>query len=441
MERGWRGKRSLWMGQAEHRGFEANFAVDDGRVDFGREGLTVEWGVAAAGVEQGGVDGPVGIGVDQSDVGGCTRLESAGIEPEDAGGTDSEQFKEGRPVDVIGLNECFDADGEGGFQSADAAGCSIEFDLFLFEGTGLMIGGNGGDGAVLNTGDEGFDVIAGAEWRGALEHRVEGCEAVVGEQQVVGCDIGGNVDSVLSGESDPVDGIACGDAHDVDASASKFSEGDIATGHDVLGGSRYSAEAKSSGLVAFVHHATFGKFGDDGQMQNGAVEHAGVFECTAHDFGVGNGASGVREADGAAEDELSDFGELFTAVGFGDGTEWNDAAVAGAFGLEADEFGSGAGINNGEGIGLSGDGGKASGECSGGAGGGTFIFFVTGFAECDVQIDEARGDDQSVGIDPGNACWCRGRADGGDVAVKDEQISDFVAIGGGVNDAAAGNQE
>ena len=66
---------------------------------------------------------------------------------------------------------------------------------------------------------------------------------------------------------------------------------------------------------------------------------------------------------------------------------------------------------------------------------------LAGFAEVDVDVDEAGAGDEDLGVDFFRLLFLGGREGGDDFSVGDEEVADGVALGGGIDDAGVGNPE
>ena len=187
----------------------------------------------------------------------------------------------------------------------------------------------------------------------------------------------------------------------------------------------------------FVHHAADGQLGHLAVLHDHAVEHLGVFEGPAHQGRRGDRGSVVGERDGAAGDELAEFGQLFALASLADGADGIDVGLPGPLGLEHDELGRGLGVDGGHRVGHAGDRRHAAGQGGGRAGGDGLVLLVARLAEVDVNVDQARADDHAPGVDDDLGLLDSPLADRQDSAPADPEVADLVEVLAGVDDPAA----
>ncbi len=67
---------------------------------------------------------------------------------------------------------------------------------------------------------------------------------------------------------------------------------------------------------------------------------------------------------------------------------------------------------------------------------------MTGLAEMDVEIDQAGSDDEALGVDFLDLARSGGQIRlAGDAAIDDEEVGNFIAAVGGVDDASVTDDE
>jgi len=98
-------------------------------------------------------------GGEYREVGGLAGGDFA-FEAEDAGGTGSKQFDHSHKRDFPRVYELFEGECKGGFEAENAEGGAVELDVFEGGFVRRVIRGDGVDGAVGKTFDEGFAVFA-----------------------------------------------------------------------------------------------------------------------------------------------------------------------------------------------------------------------------------------------------------------------------------------
>ena len=94
-------------------------------------------------------------------------------------------------------------------------------------------------------------------------------------------------------------------------------------------------------------------------------------------------------------------------------------------------------------VGHAADGGKSSSGGGGGAGGDGFLVALAGFAQVNMQVDEAGSDDQSARIEflVCRAANLAGRRDLGDLPIAQQDVHGRIDLGGGVDEAATLDQQ
>lgn len=401
----------------------------------------VEGGVAAFGFHGFAVDGPFDVGVDDGHVGRGADAEGAAVDFQEFGRAGRQGADQSRPVEDFGLDQGLDEEREGRFQADDAHRGVDEAEFLVVVAVGGVVGDEAVDRAVAQAGEAGVDIGAGAEGRIHLEIRVVGRACVLGQEQVMRADLGGDAGAVALGPADQLDRAGGADVGDVVAAGGLARETDVALGHDFLGRGGDAGEAEAGGGDAGVHDAAAGEGLVLAMLDEEGVEHGGVLHGAEADAGLGDAVAIVADGHGAGAEHEADLGELFAGAALGDGADGVDLAGGGA-GLAADEFDLGVGVEGGGGVGHAGDGREAAGDRGGTAGLDGFALLLAGLAEVDVHVDEAGGEDFVGGVD-GVVGFGAGEvgADGGDAAVFDGEVGAFVAVGGGVDEAGVGDED
>jgi len=134
-------------------------AGDDGGDWAAFEVAGIEWGVAgfAGGLLH--VVGPFVRGGENREVRGLAGGDFA-FDTNDARGTAGKEFDHAHEGEVAGMNELLERESYGGLEAENAEGGAVELDVFEGGFVRSMVGGDGVDGAVGETGDEGFPIFA-----------------------------------------------------------------------------------------------------------------------------------------------------------------------------------------------------------------------------------------------------------------------------------------
>ena len=136
--------------------------------------------------------------------------------------------------------------------------------------------------------------------------------------------------------------------------------------------------------------------------------------------------------------------EFFARNASGDGARDEHIDDAVAFGAVVDERHRAGIVDGGRGVGHADDRRETAARGGGGAGGDGFLGGLARFAQVDVQINQARTNDKSAGVELINVfrCFARGvRAYCGNFPVNNEQIRSGIETIGRVNDPSAGQKQ
>lgn len=264
----------------------------------------------------------------------------------------------------------------------------------------------------------------------------------VGEGEVVGGDLGADRGAALFGAADELDGAAGAEMQGVVGAAGELGEQEVAGDHDLLGLAGGGGEAEAGGGEPLVHDGAGDELGVLGVVGDGAAEASGVFEGGAHGAGAGEGDAVVGEADGACVAEFAHLHELPALHADGDAGQGQHPDYGVAPGEFEDGLDDGAAVGDGLGVGHAADGGVAAGGGGEAAGADGLFVFEAGLAQMAVGIDKTGGDDLAGGVDDlGAVGHADAVSDRLNLARSDEQVGDFVAIGGGVDDATAADKD
>ncbi len=224
---------------------------------------------------------------------------------------------------------------DGGIEAGDAVGGGDEVLGFLEGGVGGVVGGDHVEGAVEQAFEEGLVVRLGAQRGVHFVMGIELADVLVGEEEVVGGDLGGDFD--VAPGLPPADGFHAhfrGDVLDVDVCAGGVGEADIAIDDDFLGAGGGAGDAETVGDWAVVEGARPGQFRD---LAMGGEKHAelgGVLHGAVEDGGVERGIAIVGEHFHAEAAHAIDGGEFLALAAFGDaagGVDRDAGVAAGGF--------------------------------------------------------------------------------------------------------------
>ena len=163
--------------------------------------------VAAQARRLGGVDHPAHGRVVEHHVGRLADLERPAVvgDPADPGGRVGHPVGDPGPVEQPGVDHRLLDDRERGLEPEHPERRRGPLAVLVLVRVGCVVGGDHVDGAVGQPLAERLDVGAGAQRRVDLVDRVVGRGEVVGEQQVVGAGLGGDVPALALGVADDVD--------------------------------------------------------------------------------------------------------------------------------------------------------------------------------------------------------------------------------------------
>src|SRR5208283_4726972 len=286
--------------------------------------------------------------------------------------------------------------------------------------------------------DHGLDITPGTQGRVHLVVGVERAEPLVGEREMVGAGLGGDLDPASLALADQLDGASRRDVLDVQPAARDLGEADVAGDHDVLGGVWHAGKSESHRLETLVHDAANGELGHLAVLHDHAVEHLGVLEGAAHQGSRGDRRAVVGEGHGTTGDKLTKSRQFFALAALAHGAYGIDVGLASALALEHDKLGRGLAVDGGNRVGHAGHRCHPSRQGGRGTRGDGLILLVAWLSQVDVNVDQPGAYDQSAGIDDdlGLFVACPGRQH---VATADPEIADLVAVPAGVDDPAPRN--
>ena len=301
-----------------------------------------------------------------------------------------------------------------------------------------VVGRDDVDRAVGETLAHGEHVLLAPQRRVDLEARVVAAGEVVGQQQVVRSDLGGDVDAATLRPPDDLDRSCRRQVADVQAGADVLGEQHVARDDRLLGDGGPAGETELGRDGALVHLRALGEprvlcvLGDD------AVERLHVLERSPHDQRIPDAEPVVAEDahPGARVGHRAELGEPLALLADGhraDGLHRDEAGGLAEGELLLDDAG---GVGDGRRVGHREHGRVPAGGGGAGSGEDRLGRLVPGLAQVRVQVDETRKHDEPVGIDDGRAGAAEAGADLGDHAVGDEQVG-----GAGAFEACSAEEE
>src|SRR5690606_23394492 len=156
--------------------------------------------------------------VDEGEVGGLTSRDGTAVAggPPDPGGREGHPLGDAGPVQQAGVDHGLLHHGQRGLQADHAHGGGGPLAVLVLVRVRGVVGGDDVDGAVGQRLAQGEHVPLGAQRRVDLVDRVVGAHQLVGEEQVVRGDLGGDPDAAGLGPADDLDGAGGRQVADVD---------------------------------------------------------------------------------------------------------------------------------------------------------------------------------------------------------------------------------
>ena len=147
-----------------------------------------------------------------------------------------------------------------------------------------VVGGDDIDRAILETLDDRFLILSGAQRWVHLELRIVALDAVIGERDVVGGGLGRDFYPARFGAADQVDGVLRRDVLQMNVGAGVGRKDGVAGDDQVLSGVGPALQTESGGNHAFVHHRPHRHRMVLAVVHQRQIEHLGVFAGTAHEL-------------------------------------------------------------------------------------------------------------------------------------------------------------
>ncbi len=244
-------------------------------------------------------------------------------------------------------------------------------------------------------------VLGAAQWRVDLVDRVVGRGEVLGEQQVVRGDLGGDVDPAGLRPADDLHGPCGRDVADVQARSDMLGEQDVAGDDRLLGDRGPATQAEAAGQLALVHLGVLGQPGLLGVLGDDAIEGLDVLQRTAHEDRVGDAPAVVGEHPhaGVGVGHGPELGQPLAAEADGDRTHGEHVDQARTLAQVPHLLDDAGRVGHGIGVGHGMDGGEAAQGRGARPGQDRLGVLPSRLAQVGVQVHEARQRDQPVGVD------------------------------------------
>ena len=246
---------------------------------------------------------------------------------------------------------------------------------------------------------------------------IERPHRLVGEHEVMRRHLGGRRDLALEGDVERDDRLAGRQVHEVDGTALRRGEREVALDHDALGERRIRPDAELGRHLPLVRVPSARELGVLAVQGEAERCERAVLQRATHEPRRDDGPSVVGETDCACLGELDHLGQLLPMLSLADRREEarRDDRL---FPRTVDERTQhGAGVDHGIGVRHREDRAVAAGGCRRGARGDGLLVLAPWRTEMDVRVDEGRRDDDATR---------RSRLDRADDAVRDRDAERLV---------------
>ena len=177
---------------------------------------------------------------------------------------------------------------------------------------------------------------------------------------------------------------------DVHGAARHLGQRDVALHHDRLGHARDAAQAERRGVIALVRHAFALQRGILAMLEHGHVEHAGIFERSAHQQRRLHRPAVVGNPDASGRAQLRDVGQLLAVRSLRHGADRIDAREVRLRRLLQDVLGDARVVVDRRRVRHAGHGGESAGHRRRRAGRDRFLVLLTGLAQMHVHVEQTR---------------------------------------------------
>ena len=255
-----------------------------------------------------------------------------------------------------------------------------------------MVGGHDVHGAVGQTLVQRLDVAGRAKWWVDLVDGVVAAHQVVGQQQVVGGDLGGDVDPPFLGAPDQIDTAGRGHVAHVEPGTDVSGQQDVTRDDGLLGHRGPAAQAQPRGHHALVHLGAHCQPGFLGVLGDDAIESLHVFQRAPHQQRIVDAFAVVAEhADpGRGVGHGPEFGQALPTESERDGAHREHIHVAGLLAQPKDLLDDPGGVRDGVSVGHGMHRGEAAEGRRGRAGAHGLGVLPTWFAQVRVQVHQPR---------------------------------------------------
>ena len=234
-----------------------------------------------------------------------------------------------------------------------------------------------------------------------LEDRVVRRRQLVGEQQVMRRDLGGDVPTRGLRLPDQLDRARRRDVADVQPRADVSGEQAVTRDHGLLGHRRPSGQSEPTGQLALVHLGVLGQSRFLGVLGDDTVERLDVLQRPAHQHGVVHAVTVVGEDPhpGGRVGHRTELGQLLAGQADGHGTDGVDVAVAALAAEPPDLLDDAGRVGDRVGVGHRVHRREAAHRRGLGAGEHGLGVLTPRLAQVGVQVDEAGQCDQTGRVD------------------------------------------
>ena len=307
-----------------------------------------------------------------------------------------------------------------------------------------VVGADDVDGAIGQGLANRLDVLGRAQRGVDLVQRGVGAGHLIGQQEVVRRDLSGDIDAAGLGPADDPDAAGGGQVAHVQTRADVLGQQDVAGDDRLLGHRRPAAQSQLGGDDALVHLGALGEAGVLCVLGDDAVEGLDVLQGAAHEDGVGDALAVVGEDPhpGGGGRHGAHVGQVLAGQSRRDGAHRVDIHPAGLTAQPQYLLHDTGVVLDGRGVGHREDGGVAADGCGAGTGVDGLGGLPSGLAQVSVDVDEPGQSDEPVqvmALDIGRGLRRCVRADGGDGAVGDENVSGVLAVGADTGQEVGGH--
>ena len=296
------------------------------------------------------------------------------------------------------MDELFERQADGGFQTRDAERAALELLHLLRSRVRRMVGGDDFNRPAGKALGNSFHVEAGPQRRLHFVVAVEGQDVAVGQCEVVWADFGGHVQAARLGVANHLHRVPGRDVGHVVLGPGDFGEQNIARHHHVFTARGNAAQAHADALKSFVHVAAGGEVQVFAVVDDGKSKSLRRFHGTPHHARVHDGTAIVGNSHNTGLFHRAYGGEFFALAALGDGANRehrNGRQPSRAF----DDVGRHDGrIVHGIRVRHATNAGESARRSGAATGLNRFGVFESGLAQMHVHVDKARGDDHPGGV-------------------------------------------